>query len=276
MRHRGDWAVKYFTLIELLVVVAIIAILVSMIMPALKRARQNAYLVACKNNHHQIGIATNFYADDSNGMTALSNWGTYEWDGYAGYTLPPDQRRGWLYDGLNAYSDWITAPYKSSDADRAKGGVYWTYLNSKAIFHCPSSPYDFTIGVNKISSYLMNSAVNNYGAPSGPPLTPDYQFRLEQFRADDVLLFEPEQRPPSANEAWGWQDGADTPVDMKYRADYYGILLVFPPYHMDLGIISCFDGHVENIDAIEWVAATSAPNPFAKRTRYYCSPKTPD
>lgn len=52
-----------FTLIELLVVIAIIALLMGILVPVLRKAREQGKDVVCRNNMRQIGLAANFYAE---------------------------------------------------------------------------------------------------------------------------------------------------------------------------------------------------------------------
>jgi prepilin-type N-terminal cleavage/methylation domain-containing protein len=63
-----------FTLIELLVVIAIIALLMGILMPALRKVREQAMSIVCQSNLRQWGVIFNTYTIDNDGLFMDGHW----------------------------------------------------------------------------------------------------------------------------------------------------------------------------------------------------------
>lgn len=105
-----------FTLIELLVVIAIIAVLASLLLPALAKAKQRAVATKCLNNLKQIGLAAQMHAHDNDDSLPLSahqgnSWVTAVQTYLAGTNLhrcPTDPNTNRIYS--YALNDFVLPP----------------------------------------------------------------------------------------------------------------------------------------------------------------------
>jgi len=116
---------RAFTLIELLVVIAIIALLMAILMPSLRIAREQARSINCRSNVRTLILAWLIYKDDNDAklVNAQTPGGSYDEK-----TLAP----------------WVLMPPSTGDSsveekkEYIKKGVMWPYVKDIGVYRCPS------------------------------------------------------------------------------------------------------------------------------------------
>src|SRR4051812_13334043 len=141
------------TLVELLVVIGIIALLVSILLPVMNKARESARLTACLSNVRHFGLAMNMYVQEHKGI-----WPRFYEPAPAG-----GWRDSWLSTSL-AYTNSIAGYVPGRDGL----GLLYPYLKTGDVYFCPGF-YDLP--------FVTDSHAENWEQPSAAALYGSYVLR---------------------------------------------------------------------------------------------------
>jgi prepilin-type N-terminal cleavage/methylation domain-containing protein/prepilin-type processing-associated H-X9-DG protein len=228
-----------FTLVELLVVIAVIAILASMLLPALNRAKSKAEGIFCLNNTKQLLVAWHIYADDHDGSLAYNVGG----NGIRG--IAPNTKLNWVDNIMS----WDTSNSDNTNLTTIIDASLGRYAGSVGIYRCPGdkvlSDKQRKAGWSgRIRSYSMNAMVGDAGEVSKSGVNQNNPGYVQFFKVTAIpqpyrIFIFLDEHPDSINDGYFLNKWPTPPYNDREWIDLPA------SYHNGGASFSFADGHSE-------------------------------
>ncbi len=221
---------KGFTLIELLVVIAVITLLMALLVPVLRSAREQGQRVVCLSNLRQLTLAWIVYAEEHDGKIVVGS----AFGRVTGFRL---DLKGWLGRAF------LFPESRSALIENPNKGALWPYIQDIDAYRCPrgrtghAAMYSTVVAANGVhaeGTYLLDSGDRNKQKRVGSTV-------LSLTKLTDIIS-------PTAAQRAVFIDMGQTPVSNFYVHYLYPKWDKHSPppiRHRDGTTLSMADGHVE-------------------------------
>lgn len=250
-----------FSLIELLVVIAILAILASLLLPALSHAKSKVQGMGCLSNLKQMTLAWTIYVQDSDDRVPLNLGDAAKADGDS-----------WIRGVLSldrGVNHPAAVPQDSTNRLYLEHSPLWVYAPSFRIWRCPSDHSQRTLGgsrLDRVRSISMNVAIGTASYPNPPrPWSPWCERAIQRIS---------QMHNPGPAQCFVFLDEREDSIDTSFFLVYpgglnpppgpaepansadYGMTDYPGSYHNGAGNLSFADGHAESH---KWADARTCP-----------------